>query len=186
MPAASHPQGERLTNPGTSVREGAGVPGEARILSLLQPWATLWLFGEKLVETRSWGTDFRGDVVIHASKGFDRHARIICDVEPFRTALRHIGIHPDRLPRGAVIGKVRLTGCLLMTASGAGFGFELDRDRNPLYTEKERDFGLYRPERYAWITAREGRRGLGDPIPFKGSLGLRHCPPDIFARLAPP
>lgn len=38
-----------------------------RILSLKQPYAGLMLYGK--IETRTWNTKYRGDVIIHASAG---------------------------------------------------------------------------------------------------------------------
>ena len=38
-----------------------------KAISLLQPWATLVSIGAKRVETRSWRTDYRGPIAIHAS-----------------------------------------------------------------------------------------------------------------------
>jgi len=40
-----------------------------KVLSLLQPWATLVVMGIKKIETRSWSTTHRGALLIHASKG---------------------------------------------------------------------------------------------------------------------
>jgi hypothetical protein len=39
-----------------------------RALSLKQPWANLILSGKKTIETRTWGTSYRGDIVICSSK----------------------------------------------------------------------------------------------------------------------
>lgn len=39
-----------------------------KALSLYQPWASLMSMSKKKFETRTWGTSFRGLVVIHASK----------------------------------------------------------------------------------------------------------------------
>lgn len=39
-----------------------------KALSLKQPWANLILSGEKTIETRKWGTKYRGDIVICSSK----------------------------------------------------------------------------------------------------------------------
>jgi activating signal cointegrator 1 len=41
-----------------------------KALSLMQPWATLLICGEKTVETRSWRTSHRGLLAVHASKTF--------------------------------------------------------------------------------------------------------------------
>ena len=38
-----------------------------KILSLTEPYATLIKEKKKLVETRSWKTDYRGELYIHAS-----------------------------------------------------------------------------------------------------------------------
>ena len=43
-----------------------------KVLSIRQPWAFLIANGFKPVENRTWGTKFRGEFLIHASKSFDR------------------------------------------------------------------------------------------------------------------
>jgi hypothetical protein len=40
-----------------------------KCISLIQPWASLVLLGEKRYETRNWSTAYRGPLLIHASKG---------------------------------------------------------------------------------------------------------------------
>ena len=44
-------------------------------LTLTQPWASAVALGIKHVETRSWRTEYRGAVLIHAAKGFPAWAR---------------------------------------------------------------------------------------------------------------
>lgn len=41
---------------------------QMQALSLWQPWATLIAIGAKTIETRSWGTRYRGRIAIHAAK----------------------------------------------------------------------------------------------------------------------
>ncbi|MFL5577327.1 MAG: ASCH domain-containing protein [Gemmatimonadaceae bacterium] len=53
-----------------------------KALTLTQPWATLVAIGAKTIETRSWPTHYRGEVAIHAAKGFPDWARQIVDGEP--------------------------------------------------------------------------------------------------------
>jgi len=181
-----NPQGEREATPVAPVREGAGATGEVRVLSLLQPWATLWVAGAKLIETRSWGTDYRGRVAVHASKGFDREARTICEIEPFRSVLRGLGFaSADQLPRGSILGLVTITGCNLMLASDApGRNWiNIAPGADARLTEQERAFGEYRVGRHAWMTSPD-RNVLPQPIPFKGGLGLRTLPSEIVARFA--
>ena len=38
-----------------------------KVLSLTEPYATLIKENKKLIETRSWKTDYRGELYIHAS-----------------------------------------------------------------------------------------------------------------------
>lgn len=46
-----------------------------KTISIIQPWATLIMLGEKKYETRSWQREHRGELLIHSSKKIDkRHA----------------------------------------------------------------------------------------------------------------
>lgn len=55
-----------------------------KALSIKEPWASLILRGEKTIETRTWQTKHRGDVLICASKkpsqGFAGHAVCIAKI----------------------------------------------------------------------------------------------------------
>lgn len=39
-----------------------------KALSVKQPWANMIAAGEKTIETRTWGTDYRGDLLIVSTK----------------------------------------------------------------------------------------------------------------------
>jgi len=72
-----------------------------RVLSLWQPWATLWLADLKLGETRHFRNKFTGLVVVHATKYIDHE---ICRDPIFAEALRSIGLKSSRellAPRSA-------------------------------------------------------------------------------------
>lgn len=43
-----------------------------KVLTLRQPWATLVAEGIKKYEFRSWKTNYRGKVLIHAGMGIDK------------------------------------------------------------------------------------------------------------------
>ena len=45
-----------------------------KVLTIRQPWATLIVEGYKRFEFRSWKTNYRGDILIHAGKGIDKEA----------------------------------------------------------------------------------------------------------------
>lgn len=44
-----------------------------KALSIQQPWASLIITGNKLVENRTWGTKWRGTLAIHAGLKVARH-----------------------------------------------------------------------------------------------------------------
>ena len=63
-----------------------------KTLTIAQPWATLVAIGAKQIETRSWQTNYRGDIAIHAGKGLvasgGRSGLIeLCNTMHFRQAL---------------------------------------------------------------------------------------------------
>jgi hypothetical protein len=85
-------------------------------ISLLQPWAWAIVKGLKDIENRKWKTKFRGEILIHASKGYDKMGEII---------LRENGVEPPptyKLTFGAVIGKVIITDCVRHHPSKWFFG----------------------------------------------------------------
>ena len=71
-----------------------------KALTLTPPWATLVALGHKRVETRSWRTQSRGPLAIHAAKGFPTSAYQFAQLE------RSSGRVPERLPRGAITLRV--------------------------------------------------------------------------------
>lgn len=148
-----------------------------KFLSLWQPWASLWVSGEKLIETRDWGTDYRGKIAVHAGKHFTEAERHLCFTEPFKGALERCGFnHPGALPLGALLGYVTLTHCRRMVEAP----HEARRDER--VTDKERAFGNWQPGRFAWIADGE-RKVLAAPIPMKGAQGLRQLPDEFAVEL---
>lgn len=151
-----------------------------KALSLTQPWATLLAHGAKRVETRSWSTSHRGWLAIHAAKGFPRDAIELCLEQPFAHFLYHCGIRvPSDLPRGAIVGLARLRGCYRIgpRETWPPRGSELDG----LLTDVEREFGNYKPGRWAWVFGQAFP--LREPIECKGSLGLWTPPADVLERV---
>lgn len=64
-----------------------------KAVTLTQPWATLVAIGAKQIETRSWPTNYRGPLAIHAGKGPSTigwpQLNHICNrTEPFRSVLQ--------------------------------------------------------------------------------------------------
>jgi len=127
-----------------------------KVLSLLQPWATLAVIGVKQIETRSWSTAHRGPLLIHASKG--KAGEIFANEFPFKKYI------PDfkQLPFGCIIGRVTLRDVIRI---GTGeLSYTNDEMLNRL-TLEEKAFGDYTPGRYAWI--------LQDAVTFKIPVAAR-------------
>ena len=150
-----------------------------KILSLWQPWASLWVGGAKTIETRSWGTSYRGPIAVHASKKWNIDLQHLARTELFRSALLALGFEgTGQLPLGAILGTVELTDCLRMIAGdGSPRRLSLALDGDPRLTPQERAFGNYAPGRYAWVTG-PSRFILAEPLPFRGAQGLRDLDED--------
>lgn len=127
--------------------------------------------GTKRIETRSWGTKYRGALAIHAAQKLPTNWSPF-SAEPFRSALEPItGLNEygapelNTLPRGCVVAIVTLVDVITtdqMLGDRTGFFDE--------YLENERPFGDYSPGRFAWLLA--DVTPLEVPIAAKGSLSL--------------
>lgn len=81
-------------------------------LSLRQPWAFLVVNGFKDVENRSWRSDFRGTIYVHASAAMSRKEYAAClrGVNEIRPWLIMPAFH--LLERGGIIGTVDIVDCV--------------------------------------------------------------------------
>lgn len=155
-----------------------------RVLTVSQPWASLIALGAKRVETRSWGTAYRGTVAIHAAKGFPAdmrrdEVRTLAAMEPFRSALVAGGARCfDDLPRGAIVATATLTD-IGQVPLAAGRWPERLRDR---VTIDELAFGDLEPGRFGWLL--DDVQQLATPVPARGALGLWRAPTDVAAAVA--
>lgn len=131
-----------------------------KVLTLTQPWATLVAIGAKKIETRSWETDYRGTLAIHAAKGYPNDAKELVRSNPyFRKALEAAGYNSaNELPIGAILCTCHLAMIEPTEAT------ELIPDF------PERAFGYYDPKRFMWFL--ENVKRLPQPIPAKGALQL--------------
>ena len=153
-----------------------------KALSLTQPWASLVAIGAKQWETRSWSTSYRGQLAIHASKGYPKICRELEYEEPFMSALKRGLTAPSALPLGAIIALGTLIDCQptsrFREIGDAGFAvpsqyIEVDAD--------ELDFGDYYTGRYAFRL--ENVVALPNPIPCKGALGFWTVPADVIVQI---
>ena len=121
-----------------------------KALTLTQPWASLMALGYKQVETRSWKTQYRGPLAIHAAKGYPASAR--------RFAEWFGGL--ARTPRGAVVCTLDLVDC------------QPTEEVALRISDLELHLGDYAPGRWAWLFDSASLRLLPDPIPARGALSL--------------
>lgn len=84
-----------------------------KALSIKQPWAWAIIHAGKDVENRTWHTNIRGRILIHASKKFDKKGwRWICR-NMGRLGLADLP-HSDefKLISGGIVGSVNLVDCV--------------------------------------------------------------------------
>lgn len=87
-----------------------------KALSIRQPWAWLIVNGHKDIENRTWSTNYRGPVLIHASKGmtWDEYAGAIVSAryatrgEDFARAMPNF----KDIERGGIVGVANLVDCV--------------------------------------------------------------------------
>jgi hypothetical protein len=136
-----------------------------KALTIWQPWAGMVAAGIKRNETRSWGTNYRGQIAIHAAKqdihiGWCRYlsdeaAEVICR----RLDLPEVFNAVKAFPTGCVLATANLVECIKITPE---FIATLSLDELAL--------GDYTLGRYAWKMA--DVKQLSDPIPARGRQGL--------------
>ncbi|HVC58350.1 MAG TPA: ASCH domain-containing protein [Candidatus Acidoferrales bacterium] len=120
-----------------------------KCLSVKQPYADLIVKGLKTVELRSWNTNYRGELLIHASS------------EPDKEGMRRFNMDESAVAKGAIVGKVLLYGVKQYNNIR-----ELMLDKNMHLAGEE-----YINKAKFGFMLREAKL-LSAPMPSKGSLGI--------------
>ncbi len=126
-----------------------------KVLSLTEPCATLIKEKKKLIETRSWKTDYRGELYIHASA-----TSIPKDWKEDKEFMSLLDDTP--LNFGYIICKCTLVDCIYMTKE---YVTNIKKNNHQEYI-----CGKYEEGRYAWIL--ENITPLEHPIKAKGQLNI--------------
>lgn len=145
--------------------ERAGV--DVKALTLYQPWASAIAFGAKSIETRSWRTDYRGPIAIHAAA---RRPEDLADYHGRAFAARELERRAGRisaLPLRAFVAVAELVDVIPTHLLNP----------EPL----EAAFGDFDPGRYGWILA--DVRRLPEPVPYQGARGLWEVPTAVRIEL---
>ncbi|WP_195654108.1 ASCH domain-containing protein [Bacteroides sp. 1001136B_160425_E2] len=86
-----------------------------KAITIKQPWASLIVHGIKDIENRSWRTNFRGRVLIHASGSHGRKFSV--DLTDAQTKAAFAAIAKEtmfgNMPFGSIIGSVEIVDCVL-------------------------------------------------------------------------
>lgn len=140
-----------------------------KALSIRAPWWFFIINGPKDIENRDWRTDFRGTVLVHASKtivkrDIEDHFRTAAAIMAAQTETAYaahavIPAFSEERNRGAIVGKVDIVDCVRQSASPWFFG--------------RYGFVLANPVAFAY------------PIPFKGALGFFEVPDDLVRTAVP-
>jgi len=149
-----------------------------KAITLWQPWASLLTCGAKIYETRSWATNYRGPIAIHAGLKdpyITLRGECLTIVYPIFEALGLSKANKKSelrsLPRGAVIATAELMGCWRITANDGKRACMLHLPNgNPCVSGNELLFGDWTPGRYAWEFA--NMVILPEPILVRGRQGL--------------
>lgn len=122
-----------------------------KVLSIKEPYASLIKDGVKIYETRSWKTNYRGEIYIHASLTKSNS-------ETTPKALKYLKSTPKP---GYILCKCNLIDCIPMDEEFINY---INNETN------ESDFGRFSKDRFAWKL--ELIEVLKEPIPAKGKLGI--------------
>ncbi|MFC3674707.1 ASCH domain-containing protein [Ferrovibrio xuzhouensis] len=144
-----------------------------KALSIRAPWWWFILHGGKDIENRSWRTNFRGTVLVHAAKTIVK-SNLRDDLACAGAIMKASGHSQTEIPRwrdfldpqyrGALVGTVGITDCLSASTSPWFFG--------------SRGFVLRNPTPFR-------NQSGGCPIPFKGAQGFFDVPDDLIRNAVP-
>lgn len=145
-------------------------------LTIHQPYATLIAAGVKHIETRSWATDYRGLVLIHAGKRWDEEVSGECATAQAFVE-EDVGI-PGSLE---VLWPVL---CDWKRTLGAGLAIANLVDCRAMEEAPnaiEESWGGFGPGRFGWVF--EEIRPLAMPVPCRGAQGLWDVPEDVLGQV---
>jgi activating signal cointegrator 1 len=164
-----------------------------KALTLHQPYASLVVLGVKWIETRSWRTDYRGPLWVHASKRrptFDDMLAVVGYGDAWNAWYAAGWIDEDSEvdpgPLGAVVGRVDLVDCIPIGGGQGDYIKEFEHEGElphqqggvwligpshggPTRVEDQRPFGDFTSGRWAWLL--ENAEQI-EPVPAKGHQRL--------------
>ena len=119
-----------------------------KALTIKEPWATLIIEGYKKYEFRSWKTNYRGKILIHAGMTLEKEYS------------KKFNDYNLKYSKGCIIGEAEIVDCILVYE-------ELDKK---LIKENKLVYANNHIYNYAWKL--ENVKKYDKPIYVKGKLGL--------------
>lgn len=178
-----------------------------KCLSIMQPWATFVVDGIKTVENRSKATNYRGELLIHASLKFDTSDFAENFIDEFVNFSDEAFDHQNNeLPglnsyghkktgqyddnavfhMGAIIGKVNLVDCIPNPLFGKSIRGLADLVTQSRLAKLKIPKGRLVPSewfignsQYLWIVTDAVR--FAKPIPYKGKLNIFEVEDEVVA-----
>lgn len=151
------------------------TPQEGMIpcISIRQPFLMAIVQGKKCIETRKWGTHYRGQMLLHSGKMWDGQtckSDLIYALRSVKGFVKRLDLPPRVVdyPLGAVVGIAQLVKCTTFSEEG---WYRLQ--------EEHQHDGYWDAQRWGWKF--EQIRRFVDPVPFRGQLGLMAVPEELVA-----
>lgn len=119
-----------------------------KVLTLKQPWATLVAEGIKKYEFRSWKTNYRGKILIHAGAKVDKEAM-----------KKFAGLNLT-FPLKKILAEVEIVDCLFLD----------DELNKKIISENNIAYGSKKREGYAWML--DNIKKINYEKEINGKLGL--------------
>lgn len=119
-----------------------------KVISIRQPWASLIINGYKKYEFRSWKTNYRGKILIHASLNTDK-----AEIEKYQDLNLNY-------PTGCILGEVNITECIKIDSK---FEKQLKQENKLIYQSNYLDYYAFKIEDIIKYQ---------EPILAKGQLGI--------------
>lgn len=119
-----------------------------KVITIKQPYASLIVYGYKKFEFRSWKTNYRGKILIHAGLAMDQEAY---------EKVKHL---PIKYNHGCIIGSVEIIDCT-----------KLNNKLLKVLNEQPNIYGINN-DYNGYIWKLYNPKVLEKPIHIKGKLGL--------------
>ena len=119
-----------------------------KVITLKQPWATLIVEGIKKYEFRSWKTNYRGKILIHAGSGVDKEG------------MKRVEYLNLEYPKSRIIGEVEIVDCIELNDE---LNKKINNENIIVYGNKNRTG-------YAWVL--KNSKKINDDRIVKGKLGI--------------